>query len=177
MVPIVLSLPAIFAPAGVNFRLATIADLRPLYQTCYAAQPFEPFQQHFERVMQGQASGRSCCLIAETPDLVGSGQLLIYGKSAEIANLFVLPAWRNWGIGTAMIEGLTAVARQQNTPYLEISVHETNLKALTLYQRLGFTENRRLQRPEQAIILRKTLLVGGDWRLEIRDEPFSNLPT
>jgi ribosomal protein S18 acetylase RimI-like enzyme len=136
-------------------------DLRPLHAACYADKSFAQFRAHFEKVLSWQANGRCCWLVASDTagQIVGSGQLVLYPHGNELANLVVVPARQNEGVGTAMIEVLTAVARHLNLTSLEIGVAVDNGRALRLYQRLGFTIDRRLNLPgqEPALILYKAL--------------------
>ena len=148
-------------PSDLMFRIVAKDDLRPLHTTCYPDKPFPRFHAHFEKLLEWQANDRCCWLVVcvETGQIVGSGQLVLYPHGNELANLVVVPARRNEGIGTAMIAVLTAVARHLDLASLEIGVAASNGRALALYERLGFTIDRRLNLPHQkpAIILYKAL--------------------
>lgn len=119
------------------------------------------FREHFEKMLDWQENGRCYWLLAcdENGAIVGSGQLVLYPHGSELANLFVVANWRGEGIGTAMIQSLTAVARQLNITRLEIGVSVNNVHALRLYQRLGFTIDRQIDLPGQpsSLILHKNL--------------------
>ena len=112
-------------------------------------------------MLDWQASDRCCWLIVsdKAGKFVGSGQLVLYPHGNELANLIVVPTRQNEGIGTAMIAVLTAVAHHLDLASLEIGVDVSNGRALALYERLGFTIDRRLNLPNQepAIILYKAL--------------------
>jgi ribosomal protein S18 acetylase RimI-like enzyme len=148
-------------PPDLNFRIVDGSDLRPLHTTCFPDKPFTQFHAHFEKMMGWQKNGRCCWLAAcdEVGQIVGSGQLVVYPHGSELANLFVVPARRNEGIGTAMIEVLTAVARHLNLTSLEIGVSVNNGRALRLYQDLGFTVDRQVNLPcqEPVLILYRSL--------------------
>lgn len=148
-------------PPDLNFRIVNGSDLRPLHTTCFPNKPFTQFHAHFEKMLAWQAKGRCCWLVAsdEAGQIVGSGQLILYPHGNELANLVVVPARQNEGIGTAMVSVLTAVARHLGCNSLEIGVDVGNGRALRLYQRLGFTIDRRLNLPNQepAFILYKAL--------------------
>ena len=85
-------------------------------------------------------------MIASVKDqIVGFGQLARWGsKTAEISDLVVAAAWRGKGIGTAMITNLIDIARRQGFSTVEIGAAESNPQALSLYQRLGFEEYKRV---------------------------------
>ncbi len=53
--------------------------------------------------------------------------------------LAVAPAARNQGIGTALIDALSAEAHRRQYPALRLDVVDTNPRAQALYARLGFT--------------------------------------
>lgn len=153
-----------FAPVNLHFRLAAAEDLQPLYQCCYSEQPFSRFRAHFHQLLKWQMSGRGYWLVVEAgadgrPAPIGSGQLTIYGNGGELANLAVTAARQGQGIGTAIIEILTGIARHLTLSSLEIGVAIQNRRALALYQRLGFRQDRWLKVPGEgkAIILRKEL--------------------
>ena len=161
------TLPADFSPNGLpgfTFRLARLEDARALHGACYAERPFRSFQTYFESTIRWQSNGRSYCLLIThvSGDVVASGQLILYPHGVELANLIVAPSWRRQGIGTAMIGWLMAAARANTIPRLEISVSSDNHLALALYQRLGFSEDRRVRLPqnETAVVLSQVLLSG-----------------
>lgn len=76
--------------------------------------------------------------------MIGFGQLTIWSRSAEISDLIVSEAWRNQGIGSAMIARLIESARSLAKNRVEIGVAARNQRALALYRRLGFREDRTL---------------------------------
>lgn len=149
------------APPGLALRVAVEDDLRPLHTTCYADKSLLQFRSHFAQMLEWQENGRCCWLIVEdeSGQIIGSGQLVLYPHGNELANLVVIPARQNEGIGTALIGVLTAVAHHLGLDSLEIGVDVSNGRALRLYQRLGFTVDRRLNLPNQepALILYKAL--------------------
>ncbi len=159
--PVHLFTPPQGTPPGFIFWIVGMDDLRPLHTTCYPDKTFSRFRAHFEKMLDWQAKGRCCWLVAsdEAGQIVGSGQLVLYPHGNELANLVVVPARQNEGIGTAMVGVLTAVARYLNLTSLEIGVAVSNGRALQLYQRLGFTIDRQLNLPNQApaLILVKAL--------------------
>lgn len=149
------------APVDVTFRLVQETDWQPLHAACYPDKPVTQFRQHFAQILDWQVNGRAHWIIATDPagQIIGSGQLVRYPHGSELANLAVVPARQNEGIGTALIAILTAVARHLDLTYLEIGVAAGNGRALDLYQRLGFTIERRLHLPHQepSVVLGKDL--------------------
>jgi ribosomal protein S18 acetylase RimI-like enzyme len=165
---------------GIIFRLAKTTDLKTLHDNCYPETDWEKFQDHYGYLLKWQKDGRCTVLVVETtiyspvirtdnsirilpnrntysPGIIGSGQLIGQRDTAEIAELIVCAAYRNRGIGTAMIHILTQIAQKKKTKVLEIGVAAENQAALRLYRRLGFGDEHTLRLPgsEDAIILRK----------------------
>lgn len=158
--------PSSPVPANLCLRLVEAQDLRPIHSACYPQEPFHRFQALFRRLFLWQENGRCYWVVAtaatsdqSTTQIVGSGQLVIYPHGAELANLSVVPAYRNQGIGTAIITVLTAIARYIGLTGVEIGVKLDNQRALALYRRLGFVidRHRRLLDGKPAIILHKAL--------------------
>lgn len=143
-----------------RFRLADRPDLKQLYANFYPQLPFSDFRGRCEHFLKAQLSGRGYWLVAEAGrGLVGSGQLVIYPSGAELANLQVVPEMRGCGIGTAVVSVLTAIASHIGLDSVEIGVASNNIRALALYQRLGFVKDRKLRlgSSQPALILRKVL--------------------
>lgn len=146
-------------PPEITFRPASEADGRALHQACYPELDFFSFRQKFERGLKRQAHGRALHLLAihtPTGEIVGTAHLWRYRQTAELADVLIVPQWRNQGLGTSFIMTLVAQARQANWPPLEIGVEVENEGALRLYQRLGFDIDRevRLGGGKTAFILR-----------------------
>jgi ribosomal protein S18 acetylase RimI-like enzyme len=165
---------------AVSFRLLDKEDSLSLNKNCYPETDWEQFRDHYSQLLRCQASGRCYILVAEyhqikddrvdqLPELessgmrgaviIGSGQLINRGEKAEISELVVHQDYRNRRIGTAVIQILTELARQNGTDVLEIGVEVENQAALRLYRRLGFGRERSLQLllGQEAIILSKSL--------------------
>lgn len=148
------------APAWVTFRAARASDLKALHQSCFADRPVAQFGDSFRRALATQRSGRSLYLVALTGGApVASGQLVCYSSSVEIADLAVAPAHRGQGLGTALIDVLSRVARYAGYDSVEICVMKGNSRARALYERLGFVQDREFTIRDAAsvIVLRKEL--------------------
>jgi ribosomal protein S18 acetylase RimI-like enzyme len=148
-------------PDDIHFRLAEADDWPRLHVVCYPEKSRPKFRSDFNHLLDWQENGRCYWLVGTDKhnQIVASGQLVLYPHGAELANLSVTPERRGEGIGAALVEVLTAVARHLHLPGLEIGVAASNGRALALYQRLGFVEDRRVRIPnaEPAIILHKAL--------------------
>lgn len=73
-------------------------------------------------------------VLAETPagDAIGTGRLLPDG---HIGRMAVLKHWRGRGVGSALLERLVAVAREQGFDRVELSAQT---HAIDFYARFGF---------------------------------------
>lgn len=152
--------PPLAAPADLQLRPAAQADTAWLHANAYTDKTRAAFRVYADQLLSWQQSGRGCWLIAERNGrTVGCGELLIYPHGAELANLFVVPPHRGRGVGTALLIVLSRIARHLEQTALEIGVHEENVRAMSLYQRLGFAVERSVVLPggETAVILRKPL--------------------
>lgn len=152
-------------PSRVTFRTARAADLGPLHRACFTDRPLAQFGYGFRRSLASQRSGRSVHLVVvEDKQLIATGQLTAYGTGVEIADLAVAPVHRGKGLGTSLITVLARIAAFKGFDYVEICVMRENVRARTLYERLGFIADREFSLTEMAsvVVLRKVL--QGDWR-------------
>ena len=141
-----------------DFTRATAVDKRPLHTQFYSHKP--DFSRWFDEMMAWGENGRCFWLVCwQDGELIANGQLLIYPHGAEYANIAVAPAWQGQGIGTAIIAAFDDIARKNGLREVEIGVELENGRALALYQRLGFVEDRRvrLMGGKTAVILHKTV--------------------
>ena len=79
---------------------------------------------------------------------------------ADMMNLAVSPAYRNQGIGTALVNALTDALAQNGAYCLTLEVRASNSSAISLYRKIGFLQvgkrpNYYRHPKEDALILRK----------------------
>ncbi|MDR3600670.1 MAG: GNAT family N-acetyltransferase [Desulfosporosinus sp.] len=131
-------------------------------------QPLEETLNYRDTILKGfwtwiQRSG-SIVFIAEVPKETGEscsetemtqpiGYLVLHALSREeitgvkqgwIMDLGVLPEWRGKGAGRVLLKAAEDHCREQQVPYLGLAVTTHNVRALHLYERFGFAEERRL---------------------------------
>jgi ribosomal protein S18 acetylase RimI-like enzyme len=123
-----------------------LSYLPDLQQACWPDLSIIDVQNLVNEVLARHRRGYAWGMVASVKDqIVGFGQLARWGsKTAEISDLVVAAAWRGKGIGTAIITDLIEIARRQGFSSVEIGAAESNPVALSLYQRLGFEEYKRV---------------------------------
>ncbi|TGE32654.1 GNAT family N-acetyltransferase [Desulfosporosinus sp. Sb-LF] len=81
------------------------------------------------------------------------GYLVLHTSSREeltgvfqgwVMDFGVLPEWRGKGAGRVLLEAAEDHCREQGVPYLGLAVSSHNVKALRLYEKFGFAEERKL---------------------------------
>lgn len=100
-------------------------------------------------------------LVALEGDAVcGIGSLYCSFDEAELINLAVLPDFRRKGAAQALLDALTARARERNCESMFLEVAAGNTAAKMLYQKNGFeTVGRRVgfYRGEDALVMKRSL--------------------
>jgi ribosomal protein S18 acetylase RimI-like enzyme len=97
-----------------------------------------------ERVRQLLDGGDTLVLLAgDGPDglavLRFRAAIWSTGLECYLAELYVVPALRGQGIGSALMEAALAQARSRGADTMDIGVDEPDLVARHLYEKLGFT--------------------------------------
>lgn len=146
--------------AAVAFRPARLGDMKVLHEACFGDRPLAQFGDSFKRSLEAQRAGQRLHLLALAQRLpIATGQLIAYSNSVEIADLAVATAHRGKGLGTTLITVLSRVAVFADYDAVEIGVMKGNSRALALYHRLGFVNDREFSLTDSAsvLVLRKPL--------------------
>jgi ribosomal protein S18 acetylase RimI-like enzyme len=133
------------ATMSVNYSIRTVLsrDAISLHDTCWPERSLDAIRELLYRVDGLTRKGRGLGIVAEIEGhAVAYAQLTHWPRVAEISDLIIAPQYRNQGIGTALIHHLLEHARYWRTAHVEIGVAASNLRAFSLYKRLGFEENR-----------------------------------
>mgnify|MGYP001157998157 CR=1 FL=1 len=84
------------------------------------------------------------CYVAETEDGKVVGMALYFfayftwvGKSLYLDDLYIMPEFRGQGIGTALLEKIFKLAKDENCRRLRWQVINWNKKAIDLYKKVG----------------------------------------
>ncbi len=146
---------------AISWRLAESADCAPLFSACYSQRDWSTFAGNYAIAMYQQLQKRCIILVGEEDaGIIASGQLHLFGKVAEFANLSVTKTRRNQGIGEALIKALIEISRQSGVKQIEIGISADNPRPRALYERLGFRHSRRVSLPhsgKQATIFQMEL--------------------
>jgi ribosomal protein S18 acetylase RimI-like enzyme len=129
--------------ANYRLRQVTLNDAAQLQESCWPNWSIEAVRDLLQRVEGISRRNRGLGIVAyNEADILGYGQLTVWPRTTEISDLIVTPGYRSHGIGTAIILHLIDKVRAWHLPQVEIGVALNNPRALALYQRLGFQEDR-----------------------------------
>lgn len=107
----------------------------------WAGRPLSDFADQLER---------GCVLAAFIgAEPVGCMALVLDGDAAEIASVYVRPAYRRRGIARRLLRSVLSEARQRGVARLSLSVAEQNEPAMLFYRRAGFSPE--AHRPPRAL--------------------------
>lgn len=129
---------------SLRIRLLTADDIPGLRASCWPERSFKQAADRLMHILQGYARGHRHPMVAVLHDgpAVAFGQLVIWGRRTEIADLIVAEEYRGLGIGTQLITALLDVARASGCQRVEIGAALSNPRAVALYHRLGFVDFR-----------------------------------
>jgi len=118
---------------------------------------------------EGELSCRSACnLIVKTFDRGAGEQIIAYAflrlaaDELHILKIAVTPAWRRRGVATRLTEHCFKVAAERGANSAHLEVRPSNLPAVELYKKLGFTvigrrHNYYRDSEEDALVMMKNL--------------------
>ena len=76
----------------------------------------------------------------EIPQVTAYGGMLIAVDEGQITNIAVHPDRRGQGLGLAVVQALIKHAKAEHLASITLEVRVSNTPAITLYQKVGFTE-------------------------------------
>lgn len=144
-------------------RPVQLTDSDALRETCWPDRPLTSVSELIHRTKKMALRDRGLGVVAVYDGMPrGFGMLTVWPRAAEISDLIVTPDCRGQGIGTQIITYLTDAACRLQVETLEIGVALSNPRALALYRRLEFSDNRIIEidlglGPEPVLYLTKTL--------------------
>ncbi len=129
--------------ASYQLRRSLPRDAAELQAACWPEWSLDSVRELLVRAEGITGQGRGLGVVAcHGHHILGYGQLTLWPRAAEISDLIVTPAHRGNGVGTAIIEYLIDQARAWHISCVEIGAALSNPRAMALYQRLGFAEDR-----------------------------------
>ncbi len=147
-----------------ELRPLLLTDVPALHDACWPDHPLDSISEMLARVLVMMQDERALGLVAlSNTQVIAYGQLTLWPHTAEISDLIVMPAYRDQGIGTAIIRHLISVAQSGSSPQVEIGAALNNPRAIALYRRLGFHDDRTIEIDlghglEQVLYLSQTLI-------------------
>jgi ribosomal-protein-alanine N-acetyltransferase len=140
-----------------NMTSQHVAQVAALEKLCFA----DPWSEN--SVAAELEHDYSLWVVAlEEDTVVGYVGAQISFEEADMMNVAVHPDHRRKGIAESVIDALIAQLKERGCAGLSLEVRASNIPAITLYEKMGFTQvglrrNYYRNPKEDALILRKTL--------------------
>lgn len=135
-----------------------IAEIWDLEKICFD----DPWSYNsFERELDNNISVYIVARAAETRKVVGYGGIWMMYDYADITNIAVSPESRRCGLGGKILQILIDISREKNMESINLEVRASNIPAIRLYEKYGFSQNglrkRYYKGKEDAVLMTKTL--------------------
>lgn len=149
--------------AWFQFRFLEASDFAALHQYCWPEKTQAELEDLLSRALKLSQQNRGGAIVALVEGQVSAfGMLTRWPQQGELSDLIVRQDLRSCGLGTALLHALTHFASNLNISTLEIGAFAWNVRAIALYQRLGFIEHHRLDiriasKPETIIYFHKRI--------------------
>jgi ribosomal protein S18 acetylase RimI-like enzyme len=140
-------------------RPIILHDLYQLRDGCWSYRRQDEVLWKIQRALSSRRNGRGMGAVVTTPHntVLGYGQLTAWPRCGEISDLIIEERYRSRGYGTSLIQYLMQEAQRLHMSCVEIGAAESNPRAVALYRRLGFEDNRtvymNLGEPERELVL------------------------
>ncbi len=82
-------------------------------------------------------------VVTENGEYRGHGGFTRVLDEYYITNICVLPSYRRRGIASLILKTMIDFGREQNGAFITLEVRESNLSAIKLYEKFGFSEKGR----------------------------------
>jgi ribosomal protein S18 acetylase RimI-like enzyme len=120
-----------------------LEDAAMLKLACYPYSSVDAVRELIQRALDLSRKGRGVGMVAVSEtEILGYGQLTLWPRAAEISDMIVTETRRSQGIGSAIIQTLLEKCRLLHVAKVEIGSALNNPRALALYRRLGFRDDR-----------------------------------
>lgn len=134
-------------PPHVAIRPVQLLDAEALQRHCWTERTPSSVYQIITRAQQNLRRNRGIgvVILGSVVPILAFGQLTVWPNCTEISDLIVAPDYRNQGYGTALIQFLSRHAATLNASCIEIGAALRNPRAIALYRRMGFVDDRTLR--------------------------------
>ncbi len=116
-------------------KKSDVPALIHLEQLCFAPSDYPLGRSSFYYHL---ANNLMMVLEDETGRIVAYGLVLVHYARAKVYSLCVLPEHRGVGLAEKLLLGMLSILKEKGFKQTELEVKVTNLKAIALYERLGF---------------------------------------
>lgn len=144
---------------NIKISVMSISDLDSI-KDCLASE-FDDFWNYnvFKSELKNE---HSKYLVAKIDNkIVGFGGIIIIVDEADISNIVIHKDFRNQKIGSYLLEDLINLAISFNLTCINLEVRKSNIAAIKLYEKYGFTvcglRKKYYNNIEDAILMKKSL--------------------
>lgn len=129
----------------IRIRPVWLSDAEALHTRCWSSRRLVDVQRIVTRAQRiGQQQYGLGAVAVVQGQVAGYGQFTLWSRCGEISDLVVCEPCRGQGIGTAIIQYLLRASRDMQAECVEIGATLDNPRAIALYRRLGFADERTL---------------------------------
>lgn len=161
--------PALCPPSPhIDIRPVQLLDAEALQRHCWMERTPSSVYQIITRAQQNLRRNRGIGIVisGSAVPIIAFGQLTVWPNCTEISDLIVAPDHRNRGYGTALIQFLSRHAITLNAACVEIGAALRNPRAIALYRRMGFVDDRthrlNLGEGEEDVLFLRLILTQHD---------------
>lgn len=85
-------------------------------------------------------SGYYACVLERDEKIIAYGMMMMVLDEAHLLNLSVAKAHQKQGLGRELLSNMIIEAREKSAVNMFLEVRESNVAAIKLYERIGFSE-------------------------------------
>jgi [ribosomal protein S18]-alanine N-acetyltransferase len=122
--------------SATHLRLATAIDLPAILTIAHASFPLPWKEEAFRSELRNPCS--QLWVAEEGTHIIGYACAWFVQDEGQIVNVAVLPQYRRYGVGKALIQYLIQEARIRGVRTLSLEVRKSNHAAVELYKAFGF---------------------------------------
>ena len=85
-------------------------------------------------------AGHHAWVMMQEEEMIGYAVMMIVLDEAQLLNLSIAKRYQKNGLGSALLNHVMTQAKLLDVRYMFLEVRASNVSAITLYQKMGFTE-------------------------------------